>query len=214
MTIVVFRIRDTSLGFIWHLNLLTEGNKFWIGEYRNTIYMGIKKVWAKGIGGTESGVPAYFYKICYHLAEVVLNDQRWKFMSAGNMGEQNKGMGMAERKSFVVLTGLLFSFWVIISGILEVKYLAIGLISSLITAWICRPLLYLGAPGDREYLAYDFSIPRYLAFWPWLLWEIVKANIHIAMIVRIQDFHQPHVFTFRKKMNVPLPILLWPIPLH
>ncbi|NLJ99879.1 MAG: cation transporter [Clostridia bacterium] len=125
-------------------------------------------------------------------------------MSAGSMGEQNKGMGMAERKSFVVLTGLLFSFWVIISGILEVKYLAIGLISSLITAWICRPLLYLGAPGDREYLAYDFSIPRYLAFWPWLLWEIVKANIHIAMIVLHPRLPiQPHVFTFRKKMNNP-----------
>jgi len=113
----------------------------------------------------------------------------------------------SELKQFIVLSSILYVFWIVLSGIFKTKFLVIGLATSLITAWLVRPLLRLpsAAGPDEYYLAFDFPYLKYLAYLPWLLLEIVKANIDVVKLVLDPKMPiDPRVITFKKQMANPL----------
>jgi multicomponent Na+:H+ antiporter subunit E len=57
---------------------------------------------------------------------------------------------------------------------------------------------------QKTYFAFDFPYFRYIAYWPWLLWQIVKANIEIALVILNPNLPiNPQIITFRKKMSNP-----------
>ena len=59
-------------------------------------------------------------------------------------------------KHLVVLTCVLFFFWILLSGKFDLKFLTYGVLTAVISAWICVPLLLLpNAKGTKKYFIFD-----------------------------------------------------------
>ncbi len=152
------------------------------------------------------------------------------------------GKAAGRRSSFraaayqvAVSTGLLFVFWLALSGRSDPEYLLIGLASSLGIAVLTRRLLLLpwddappseaappsevappseAAPPSevsqppaqpRQRPAWDLPWPRFLAYLPWLAWEIVKANFQVAYLILHPRLPvDPGLIRFRKRLPGPL----------
>lgn len=121
-------------------------------------------------------------------------------------GKKTKGMG-SELGQFVLLTILLFGFWLIMSGIWQIKFLLVGFAASLIIAWITRPLLRVPSETvpNKSYMVFNLPYLKLLAYVPWLLWEIIKANIDVVKLVLDPKMPiQPMIVTFKKPMSNPV----------
>ena len=79
--------------------------------------------------------------------------------------------------------GLLFGLWVILSGRFELRYLLIGVLAAGAVVIATRRLAVREAhpplPGGRS-LHWGRFLFSYL---PWLLWQIVLANVQVATMV-------------------------------
>ena len=82
---------------------------------------------------------------------------------------------------YLKLVVLLMVIWLMLSGKLEAKFLIYGLVTSLVSAWICMPLLTVnGVNGDKKYFAFGFPVFKMIAYCFWLLWQLILANIDVA----------------------------------
>lgn len=80
---------------------------------------------------------------------------------------------------FLLLSGLLFGIWLLLSGIYHIPRLIItGGVSSLIVAWIMDRARLL----DGESLPLEL-IPRGIIYWSWLVVEIVKSALNVTRII-------------------------------
>ena len=117
----------------------------------------------------------------------------------------NKNKAGSETASFVILTLVLFGFWLVLSGKFEVKYVTIGLITSVVVALITRPLLMVPLGGGRKGSVYNLPWLKLLAYFPWLLWQIVLSNIDVAKIILNPNLPiQPQLVKFRRKLPGPV----------
>ncbi len=79
--------------------------------------------------------------------------------------------------SFILTTLLAFFFWVLLSGYFDAFHIVTGIISSLIVAAFSHRLLM---PKGTD-LALEFRrILRFVMYLPWLMGEIIKANLDLA----------------------------------
>ena len=79
--------------------------------------------------------------------------------------------------SFVLTALIMFSFWIFLSGKFSFILLLSGIISSLLVSYMSNDLLI--GNGDMK-LGFIRTI-RFIRFLPWLLWQIVLANIDLAL---------------------------------
>lgn len=97
---------------------------------------------------------------------------------------------------------LLFGFWIVLSGKLDGVHLAMGAFSASLVTWLSADLLFTrNDDGRRSWLAF---IPwgRFLAYLPWLGWEIVKSNIQVLKLVFSPLSRlRPAVVTFRPELR-------------
>ncbi len=109
-------------------------------------------------------------------------------------------------KHLVVLTCVLFFFWILLSGKFDLKFLTYGVLTAVISAWICVPLLLLpNAKGTKKYFIFDVPLVKYAVYWLWLLNEVVKANIDVVKAtVKSEMVINPRVIRFRIKMDNPM----------
>ena len=109
-------------------------------------------------------------------------------------------------KHLVVLTCVLFFFWILLSGKFDLKFLTYGVLTAVISAWICVPLLLLpNAKGTKKYFIFDVPLAKYAVYWLWLLNEVVKANIDVVKAtVKTEMVINPRVIRFRIKMDNPM----------
>ena len=70
---------------------------------------------------------------------------------------------------------LLFSTWLLLSGIYTGLLLGFGVLSCLLVITICRRMKIVDLEGHPNHLV--LGLLRYI---PWLLWAIVKANIDVV----------------------------------
>jgi multicomponent Na+:H+ antiporter subunit E len=73
---------------------------------------------------------------------------------------------------------VLFILWILLSGIYQPFLISLGIVSSLFVAWIAHRMDVVDHEGFPIHLG-----PKAITYWPWLLWEIVKANIDVALII-------------------------------
>ncbi len=124
--------------------------------------------------------------------------------SNGDQKIKEKG---AELLQFILLTMILFGFWLIMSGMWQVKFLVVGFAASLVIAWVTRPLLRIPSQTvpNKNYLAFNLPYLKLLAYVPWLLWEIIKANIDVVKLVLDPKMPiSPAIITFEKSMSNPI----------
>jgi multicomponent Na+:H+ antiporter subunit E len=73
---------------------------------------------------------------------------------------------------------ILFLFWLALSGYFKAFLLAGGLLSTLFVIYLARRMKLL----DRESYA-SHLLPAAATYWPWLLWEIIKAGWTVTKAV-------------------------------
>lgn len=84
--------------------------------------------------------------------------------------------------------------WVVLSGKFDPFHMGLGVISCAIVAWISSDLLF--PPGCHAAVTGVWF--RFLLYIPWLIWEIVKANIwliYLAFHPRMMELIDPRVIT-------------------
>ena len=77
---------------------------------------------------------------------------------------------------------MLYLLWMLLSGHTEPLLLWLGLASVTVTVLIANRMDVI----DREGHPIHLSL-KGLVYWPWLLWEIAKANVDVARVILRRD---------------------------
>ena len=116
--------------------------------------------------------------------------------------EQEETPGRGARP---ILFVILFVFWIAFSGRFDLFHLALGLVSCAIVTLFSGDLVpELGKRGlGRSWL-------RFARYVPWLLLQILLANLHILRLVfhpRMMDLIDPHIIRFRSSLETELALV-------
>lgn len=76
------------------------------------------------------------------------------------------------------LGSVLGLLWLLLSGIFEAWLLALGFGSIIVIVIFCNRMDVIDHEGHPIHISW-----RALLFWPWLAWEITKANIDVAWVI-------------------------------
>lgn len=92
---------------------------------------------------------------------------------------------------------LLYAVWLLMSGHYTPLLLGIGVACTVLTVWIAHVMATIDHEGHPIHLAIGG-----ISFWPWLMWEIIKANIDVARIILSPSLPiSPSVFTTRASQS-------------
>lgn len=81
--------------------------------------------------------------------------------------------------AFVATFVILFSLWLVLSGHYDVFHTMLGVASSGLVAYLSHDLLF---PEFRWGSSFAIFF-RFLAYLPWLFYQILLANLHVARMV-------------------------------
>lgn len=136
--------------------------------------------------------------------------------SAQNVGEviRVSSMGAVHNKEIAgssiihrfVLAVMLFCFWMLLSGNTEVKFMTYGVLTAVITAWACYPLLLVpDKENTKYYFVFGINPFRLVYYFFWLMWQLVLANVDvIKATVRAELDINPGVVVFRYRAAHPM----------
>lgn len=97
---------------------------------------------------------------------------------------------------------IMLIFWIIMSGMFDPFHFSLGIVSCLIVSCLSSSLLF--PEEDQPWIREFFGMITYL---PYLLWQIVLANLEITYIVlhpRMMDKIDPHLFRFETSLKRPI----------
>jgi multicomponent Na+:H+ antiporter subunit E len=120
---------------------------------------------------------------------------------------ENLDRSSGRRKNYgpiVVTFFIMFGVWVVLSGKLDPFHLSLGVISCAIVAYLSADLL---RPSVRGLL---IMLVRWVPYLPWLIKEIIKANLHVTYLVfhpRMMDLIDPRIVKFRSKLESELALV-------
>jgi multicomponent Na+:H+ antiporter subunit E len=93
---------------------------------------------------------------------------------------------------------LLFGFWLLLSGRLDVLHLGFGLVCSFLVALVSHDLLMKGSRGTFSRFG---IVIRLIPFIGWLVYQIILANIQVARIVINPKMPlRPGIVRFKSKL--------------
>jgi len=82
---------------------------------------------------------------------------------------------------------VLLAFWFVLSGHYQVKYIVMGALSAGLVTFLTNDLLYVQVHrSQKEDASARFALLclwHWLAYVPWLLFSIIKANIQVAYLI-------------------------------
>jgi len=107
---------------------------------------------------------------------------------------------------FVLTFAIMFALWVVLSGRFDSFHLSLGLISCGIVSYLSSDLLFL-SPKMKGLLSLWARFIRYI---PWLMVEIIKANLHMTYLVfhpRMMELIDPRIVKFRSKLKSDLALV-------
>ena len=108
--------------------------------------------------------------------------------------------------SIILQFVILFAFWLLLSGRYQVKYIIIGAISAALVTFLTNDLFYfalqrgekLGIKSGQVFR----QIWRFLLYIPWLLLQIILANVQVAYLVLHPKMPiEPVLLLFRTRMR-------------
>ncbi len=102
---------------------------------------------------------------------------------------------------YIVTFLILFTVWVTWSGLFDAWHLSLGIISCAIVTYISHDFLF--ERGSLSTKNITIAI-RFIKYIPWLLYQIILANIHVARLAlhpRMNDIIDPHVIRFKTKLK-------------
>jgi multicomponent Na+:H+ antiporter subunit E len=105
---------------------------------------------------------------------------------------------------FFITFIILFFFWMHLSGKFDIFHLTLGVISCALVSRSSGDLLFRQKTVRSTYL---WQIFRFLKYLPWLLYQIVLANIHVAYLVlhpKMLTLIDPHIIRFKVKLKTDM----------
>lgn len=101
---------------------------------------------------------------------------------------------------------VLFAFWMILSGRTETKFIIYGIITAAVTVHVTYPLLLVpNKDGTRHYFVFGVSLPKFIAYFFWLMWQLVLANVDVLLATTSQELDiDPKVVRFYFKADNPM----------
>ena len=73
---------------------------------------------------------------------------------------------------------VLFCLWLLLSGFFKTLLISLGLASVALVVWIAHRMDVIDHEGHPIHLTM-----RAFLYWPWLIVEIIKANINVARVI-------------------------------
>jgi multicomponent Na+:H+ antiporter subunit E len=95
---------------------------------------------------------------------------------------------------------LLFTLWIVFSGRFDAFHLVMGAVSSALVARLSGGLIFT-QPVSRDLLGLWGRMGAYL---PWLLYQILRANLHVMYLVfhpRMLDKINPKIIRFDSRLK-------------
>jgi len=123
---------------------------------------------------------------------------------------QNSAAKSVRKKRLVpVLLTFIISMvtWFILSGQFDPFHISLGVVSSLIVAWISGDLLFQN-PIRKGFIARTI---RFLIYIPWLMVQIFIANLHVLKVVfhpRPLEVIDPKIIKFNSKLSGQMPLYI------
>ena len=113
------------------------------------------------------------------------------------------GSSLVHKLSMFVV---LFGFWMVLSGRTETKFIVYGLITALVTTWVTYPLLLVpNKDGSKQYFVFGVSIPKFIMYFFWLMWQLVLANVDVLLATTAQELDiDPKVVRFYFRADNPM----------
>ena len=106
----------------------------------------------------------------------------------------------------VVLSVMLFAFWMLLSGNTEIKFVTYGVLTAVITAWTCYPLLLIpDGKKQRYYYIFDINLFGFIRYFIWLMWQLFLANVDVIKATTGSELAvNPRVVKFRFVSEHPM----------
>ena len=95
---------------------------------------------------------------------------------------------------------LTFSIWLLLSGRFDAFHVGLGVISCGIISVSSGRMIF----GGLELKHLVTIAPRFVAYIPWLLYQIFLANIHVMKLVfhpRMMDLIDPRIIKFKSRLK-------------
>jgi multicomponent Na+:H+ antiporter subunit E len=104
-------------------------------------------------------------------------------------------------RNFAITFFLLFAFWILLSGRFDLFHLTLGIICSILVAYLSHDLLLINVRlGDFRNRARRFFIAG-----PWFLGQIFSANLHVAYLALSPKMPiDPQVIRFKTKLETDI----------
>ena len=104
-------------------------------------------------------------------------------------------------QNFIGTAIILFAFWTLLSGLFDAFHLTLGAVCSLVVAYLFHDLMFTNVRvGDIGTIAW-----RFIAYIPWLIGQILVANMHVAALVLNPKMPiDPQIITFRTKLETDI----------
>jgi multicomponent Na+:H+ antiporter subunit E len=98
----------------------------------------------------------------------------------------------------------MFAFWILLSGEFTFILLTSGVVASLIVAYLSHDL-FIGKPDLKTEVGRVF---KFIVYVPWLLWEIILANVEIAyLVLNPKPLVDPQIVRFKPDLKTDLGIV-------
>ena len=100
---------------------------------------------------------------------------------------------------------LMMALWFIMSGKTEPKFLILGALSSMVIAYIClKTLTVEGLKTDQTYFLLGVNIPRFIAYFAWLLLQIAGSAFYVSKVSLFEMSKvEPSIVWFRADYDNP-----------
>ncbi len=106
--------------------------------------------------------------------------------------------------SFLITTIVMFLFWILLSGEFTFILITSGVVASLITAYLSHDIFV----GKADLKTETGRVFKFIVYIPWLLWEIILANVEIAyLVLNPKPLVDPQIVRFKNDLKTDLGIV-------
>ena len=106
--------------------------------------------------------------------------------------------------SFLITTIAMFLFWILLSGEFTFILITSGVVASLITAYLSHDIFV----GKADLKTETGRVFKFIVYIPWLLWEIILANVEIAyLVLSPKPLVDPQIVRFKNDLKTDLGIV-------
>ncbi len=101
-------------------------------------------------------------------------------------------------RNFILTFFILFAFWILLSGFFDSFHLTLGVICSVLVAYLSQDLLFFNIRlGD-----FRTKARRFFQAGPWFLGQIFSANLHVAYLALSPKMPiDPQIIRFKTKLE-------------